>query len=109
MWFPGDLPGYVTRWPIPEGYEARITATVLSGVSGATIRPVYHTDYETLLSGGFSYLCAGVGVDSEKQDASEWEPCEAGELYVAIVVEGVSAAEAADLVVGLAEVQIRPA
>jgi hypothetical protein len=105
-WFPGDLETYITRQSIPEGTQARITATVISGAN-VTLRAVYSENLSEMLSGTHERFTRGIGVSSERFRASEWRTAPAGDLHIGILAQAEDVADLQDLVIGLAEVQLR--
>lgn len=106
LWFPGDLPSYVTKWPVPEGSESRVSATVM-GRARAALQPVYHADYSELMAGNGKRFSVGVDCYQEGLIRSAWRSCPTGEVYVGIEVHKDEGADIHKLIVGLAEVQIR--
>ena len=105
-WFPADLSTYITRWPVPEGSEARLTAPVLEGARVA-LQALYHTDYAELLAGNGSRFTRGIDCYHEGFHRSPWRPCPSGEVYVGVTVQMDNEADVLPLIVGQAEVQIR--
>jgi len=106
IWFPGDLPHYITRWPVPAGSEARLTATVLTGTRG-TLRSVYAETHAGMIAGEYKRFSPGIDLYHEGFYKGAWREAPAGEFYVGLLVHVENAADLTDLIVGLAEVQIR--
>ncbi len=105
-WFPGDLPYYITRWPVPEGAEARMTATVIDGAD-ATLVPVVSDDHSELLAGNWRRFAPAIDCSQRGFYKTGWRVARSGDVYVGIVVRAQSVEVLQGLVVGLAEVQIR--
>lgn len=106
-WFPADLSSYITRWPVPAGAEARLTASVLSGAP-ALLRSVYSADYSAMLAGDYRRFSPSADAYQEGFLKTNWRAVPAsGELFVGVVAHVDTDSDLAGLVVGLTEVQIR--
>lgn len=104
--FPANLSSYATLLQIPVGVEARITATVLTGAEGTTLRAVHATDHAAFAAGTYSDLTPAIDVSSEGFKVSEWLVSEEpGEKCVGIVAQ--TEGDVTSLVIGLAEVQLK--
>lgn len=111
-WFPGDLDTYITLWPIGLASESRITATVLEGVSGASLRAVCSEDLSAMKGGDYEDFSLAIPADRRGFFVGDWKPLPdstlgADEIYVGIIVEAPATTEIRGLMVGLAEAQIR--
>ncbi len=113
LWFPGNLPHYFTKWPIGAARDVRLTATVLEGVTGTSLKAVWGRSFEAMKEGRFHDLTPVVATASRGLFASEWQSIpttarEADDVCVGIVVRKATAdIDIQDLIVGLAEVQVR--
>ena len=105
-WFPGDLPLYITRWPIPGGAEVRLTAAILEG-QPATLRAVYSTDYDAMVAGTHTAFTDDLDASARGFYETDWQAASGvgEEVYIGIVVD--TEEDITDLIIGLAEVQIR--
>lgn len=105
-WFPADLETYITKWNVPAGARARMTATVIDPAP-ALIKPVFATSHEDLLAGSYERFCRGLGTDEAGDLHTEWQGARgSGDIYVGIVVDVEAGYTLDDLNVGLCEVQI---
>jgi len=107
-WFPGDLFHYITRLTVPEGTQTRLTATILTGAP-ATLSSRYAADLADLLASVDDALTPEMDCASEGFYATDYQEAPEGEIYVGLRVEVDDEADLQDLVIGLAEVQIRSA
>lgn len=106
LWFPGDLPDYITRWPVPIGCESRLEANVIRGARAA-LQPVYHTDLDELLAGNGKRFAQGIDCYQAGFFTSPFKDAPDGDIYIGIKVLKDEEADISDFIVGLAEVQIR--
>lgn len=109
LWFPGDLDTYMTLSLLPTDTEARLTASVLTGVAGTALKGVWGHSRQDLLDGRIEPLTFAVATEGEGFYASEWRPLdESGDLCAGLLVRKATAdVDHHDLVIGLAQVQIR--
>lgn len=111
--FPADLPHYVTRWNVASASAARFSLCVLVGTEGVTVRPVFDVDHEQLTSGVWGYFTDGfITASARGFYVTNWEPVNEdaaliGEVYIGIVLEVAEDIDDSELVLGLAEVQLR--
>lgn len=110
--FPANLPHYITRWNVAAASEVRFSLTVIRGTAGVSLRPVFDAELAVLQSGVWAYFSSGISATSSGFFVTEWEPMNEdavfiGEVYVGVVVEVSEEIDERDLVLGLAEVQIR--
>lgn len=106
QWFPGGLETYITRWPVPAGCQSRLTVSVIREAF-VTLQPVYAASYTDMLAGDYERFAPGVECFNRGFFVSRWRDAPVGENYVGIVAKVDSPSDLSDLVVGLAEVQIR--
>lgn len=119
-WFPGNLGYHITRWNVGAASEARFSCVALEAPvrepSDATpvviVRPVFDVDLSVMLSGSWGYFASGASLTGSGFYVTDWEPVNEdaaliGEVWVGIVVEVSEEIDERDLVLGLAEVQIR--
>jgi hypothetical protein len=113
FWFPGDIGHHFTPWPLGNASEVCLNATVFEGVAGAMMQAVWGRSYDAMIEGRFHDLTLGVDASTSGFFTSGFSavPDEAAAeaaVLVGIVVKNATAATLlTDLVVGLAEVQIR--
>lgn len=109
LWFPADLPYYMTRADIPSDAEVCLTATVLQGVEGTRLKGLWGNSREAMVEGRVHDLTAGIPTSEAGFFASEWRPVETpGNLCTGLAVRKRDAGvDESGLVIGLAEVQIR--
>lgn len=110
--FPGNLPYYVAKVNLAGVSEVCFALTIIRGVEGVVLRPVFDVDLELLKSGTWGYFCEGLAADTRGFFTTEWEPVNEdasfiGEVYVAVVVEVASDIDEEDLAIGLAEIDAR--
>lgn len=106
FWFPGDLPTYMTYWDIPTTSVARLHMTVLEGAP-AIVRPVSAPTHEQMISGDYSPFARALDAYHKGFYWGGWEPPPVGPQWVGIVVQTENPEDISDLVLGLAEVQIK--
>ena len=64
VWFPGDLPHYITRWVIPPRTKTRLVCTILEAAP-VVIRAVCGTSHATLVGGTDQPFGIGMDLASE--------------------------------------------
>lgn len=110
--FPANLTHYVTKWQVSAASEVRFSVTVLRASVAVTLHPVFDAELAVLTSGVYGDFASEVSIDAPGFYVTEWEPINEdakfiGDVYVAIVLEALEEFESEELVIGLAEVQIR--
>lgn len=101
---------YITCWDVSLATQARLVAVVLGALPGATLKAVWATSREEIISGTPEDFTGIMPLPFEGFFHTEWVPIsdeaiDTGDVYVGIVLN--AATDIRTLIFGTVEVQIR--